>query len=76
MSRVYPTWMTGFAELDVAEVAGALACLLVAGLAPETGVDDPEVQVHEALRVGEPVVIVGVRPDDLADTHLADLLGG
>ena len=33
----------GLRELDVAEVAGALARLLVAGLAPETGVDDPEV---------------------------------
>ena len=66
----------GLCELDMAEVAGAFACLLVAGLAPETGVDDPEVEVHQALRVREPVVIVGIRPDDLPDTHLADLLGG
>ena len=66
----------GLGELDVAEVAGALARLLVAGLAPETRIDDPEVQVHEALGIGKAIVIIGVGPDDLPDTHLADLLGG
>jgi hypothetical protein len=30
-------------QLDMAEVAGALACFLVAGLAPEAGVDNPEI---------------------------------
>jgi hypothetical protein len=63
-------------EFDMPEVAGTLTCLLVAGLAPETGVDDTEVQVHEALGVREPVVIIGIRPDDLPDAHLTDFLGG
>jgi hypothetical protein len=62
-------------KLNVPEMTGALTCFLVAGLAPETGVDNPKVQIHETLRVGEPVIIVGVRPDDLPDTHLADLFG-
>ncbi len=33
----------GFCKLDVSEVARTIGSLLVAGLAPKTGVDDPEV---------------------------------
>jgi hypothetical protein len=62
-----------FCKFDVAEMTGALACFLIAGLAPEAGIDDAKVQVHQTLGVREPVIIVGVRPDDLPHTHLADL---
>jgi hypothetical protein len=58
------------------EMSGALAGFLVAGLAPETRIDDAEVQVHQTLRVGEPVIIVRIRPDDLPDTHFADFFWG
>ena len=71
-----PDMDDGFCKFDVAEVSGALACLLVAGLAPEPRVNNPEVEVHEPLRVGETVVIIGVRPDNFPHAHLADLFGG
>ena len=38
-----PDMDDGLRQFDMAEMAGALACLLVAGLAPETRVDDTEV---------------------------------
>ena len=65
-----------FRKFNVAEVAGALARLLVAGLAPQAGIDDPKVEIHQSLRVGEPVIIVGVCPDDLpAHSWYESLLG-
>ncbi len=65
-----------FCKFNVAEMPGALACFLVAGFAPEAGIDDTQVQVHQSLGVREPVIIVGIRPDDLPYTHLADLFWG
>ena len=66
----------GFCKFNVPEMPGALACFLVAGLAPETRIDNTEVQVHQTLGVREPIIIIGIRPDDLPHTHLADFFWG
>src|SRR2546428_13947657 len=43
-------------------------------LAPEAGLDDPQVGLHEAHVDREAVVVVGVRGDDLRRRHPADLV--
>jgi hypothetical protein len=63
-------------EFDMAEVAGTFAHLLVACLAPETWIDDTQGQVHEALRVRKPVVIIGICPYDLRGTRIPDFSRG
>ena len=63
----------GLGKLDMTEVSRTLARLVAACLAAQTRVDYTEVQIHKTLGVGETVVIVGICPDDLSDTHLADV---
>ena len=59
-------------QLDVTEVAGGILVLTVVGRAEQTGLDDTHVRVHEALLVGVPVVLVGVRRLDFNGRHLSD----
>jgi hypothetical protein len=65
-----------FCQFDMPEMSRALARFLVTGLAPETRIDDTEIQIHQTLWVGESVIIVGIRPDNLPDTHFADFFWG
>src|ERR1041385_6877419 len=62
-------------QVDVAEVAGAVADLLAARLAAQAGLDDAQAGVHQAHLDGEAVVVVGVGRDDLGRGQAADLLG-
>src|SRR5581483_2938253 len=65
----------GHREVDVAEVAGAVAHGAAARLAAQARLDDAQARVHEAHLDGVAVVVVGVGGDDLGRRHLADLLG-
>ena len=58
---------------DVPEVARAFVVLAVVRWADHAGLDDAHVGVHQTLRVGVAVVLVGVRRLDLNGRHLADL---
>jgi hypothetical protein len=62
-------------QVDVAEVARAVAHGAAAGLAAEARLDDAQAGVHQAHLDGEAVVVVGVGGDDLRRRHLADLAG-
>src|SRR5881409_7517 len=62
-------------EIDVAEVTRAIVDLPAARLAPETGLDDPEMGIHQAHVDRESIVVVRVRRDDLRRRHPADLIG-
>ncbi|OPX71963.1 MAG: hypothetical protein A4E38_00789 [Methanoregulaceae archaeon PtaB.Bin108] len=63
-----------FCELDVTEMPGAFACLLVTGLASEARINNPEIQVHQTLGIRKSIIIVGIRPYDLPHAHGPDLL--
>jgi hypothetical protein len=65
-----------FCKFNMPEMPGTLARFLVAGLAPETWIDDTEVQIHQTLGIREPIIVVSVRPDDLSHAHLADFFWG
>ena len=58
---------------DVPEVTRAFVVLAVVRGADHTRLDDAHVRVHQTLRVGVAVVLVGVRRLDLNGRHLADL---
>src|SRR3989441_457415 len=62
-------------EIDVTEVTRAIVDLPAARLAPETGLDDPEMGIHQAHVDRESIVVVRVRRDDLRRRHPADLIG-
>src|SRR2546425_7037354 len=64
----------GHRKVDVAEVAGAVVDLPAARLAPEAGLDHPEVGVHQAHVDREAVVVVRVRRDDLRRGHPPELV--
>ncbi len=63
-------------ELDVAEMPGAFAGLLVAGLAPQARVNHPEIQIHQTLGIREAVIVIRICPYDLSHAHGPDLLWG
>ena len=58
------------------EVTRAVSLLLTAGFAAETRIDNAKARVHQTFRVRETIIIIGVWPDDLADTHIADRFWG
>src|SRR3989441_1335156 len=65
----------GHRKVDVPEVARAIVDLTAARLAPEAGLDDPEVGIHQAHVDRESIVVVGVGGDDLRRRHPPDLVG-
>src|SRR6267378_640233 len=65
----------GHREVDMSEVTGAVIDLAAACLAPKTGLDDPEVGIHEAHVDRETVIVVRVGRDDLRRRHPPDLIG-
>ena len=66
----------GPCELDVSEVSGTLSGFASAGLTLESGLDNTEAGVHETALVGESLIVVCVRGDDLHCGHLPDLFRG
>ena len=66
----------GPCKLDVSEVSGTLSGFASAGLTLESGLDDTEAGVHESALVGESLIVVCVRGDDLHCGHLPDLFRG
>ena len=61
-------------EIDMSEVARALAGPATAGAATQAGIDDTEPGVHEAHLYGKTVVVVCISGDDLDHAHLPKLL--
>src|SRR5690606_23825345 len=62
-----------FGKFNMTKMSWAFARLLVTCLASEPGVNHTQVEIHQSLRVGEPIVIIGICPDDLPNTHGAYL---
>src|SRR5207302_10221728 len=61
-------------QIDVPEVPRTIVDLASTRLAPQAGLDDPQMGVHEAHVDREAVVVVCVRRDDLRRGHPPDLV--